>query len=438
MSSSNGKVILGAGVTGLAAGLASGFPVFEAREYVGGICGSYYIRPGARERLPSMPPDGETYRFEYGGGHWLFGGDAHVLGFINSLVSTRCYERRSSVFFPDDGLYVPYPLQNHLSCLPREVAVRAITEIVHARTGSTPTLAAWLEQSFGPTLVERFFGPFHELYTAGLWTRIAPQDGHKSPAATAAVIRGALDRVPPVGYNTTYVYPDAGLNVLAGRMAERCDLKLGKRVVRIDTVRRIIEFADGSTVAYRQVLSTLPLTSMCEIAGISLDAPSDPYTSVLVVNIGATKGLACPADHWIYVPKSRSGFHRVGFYSNVDAGFLPRDRREMTDCVSIYVERAYPGGQRPSEAEVTRLCEDVVGELRAWNFIDQAEVVDPTWIDVAYTWSWPGSTWKQQALTALEREGIHQAGRYGRWVFQGIVESIAAGFVAGTAFRHAA
>ena len=37
-------VVLGAGMTGLGAGL-SGLPVFEAAEDPGGICSSYYMRP---------------------------------------------------------------------------------------------------------------------------------------------------------------------------------------------------------------------------------------------------------------------------------------------------------------------------------------------------------------------------------------------------------
>jgi len=41
-------MILGAGMTGLAAGRASGFPVYEAEETPGGICSSYYVRPGER------------------------------------------------------------------------------------------------------------------------------------------------------------------------------------------------------------------------------------------------------------------------------------------------------------------------------------------------------------------------------------------------------
>ena len=110
-------VILGAGVTGLAAGVASGAPVFEAVETPGGICSSYYVRPGTRERLTERPRDGDAYRFEIGGGHWIFGGDPLVLDYIGRLAPVRSYARRSSVWFPEERLSVPFPLQNHLHAL---------------------------------------------------------------------------------------------------------------------------------------------------------------------------------------------------------------------------------------------------------------------------------------------------------------------------------
>ena len=39
--------ILGGGITGLAAGLSSGLPVLEAAPEPGGICSSYYVKPGS-------------------------------------------------------------------------------------------------------------------------------------------------------------------------------------------------------------------------------------------------------------------------------------------------------------------------------------------------------------------------------------------------------
>ncbi len=63
---------------------------------------------------------------------------------------------------------MPYPLQNHLAHLSQEIAVKALTEMASAPKVRPRTMADWLEQSFRPTLTAAFFGPFHELYTAGL------------------------------------------------------------------------------------------------------------------------------------------------------------------------------------------------------------------------------------------------------------------------------
>jgi protoporphyrinogen oxidase len=424
-------LIVGAGMTGLAAGLASGLPVLEAAEGPGGICSSYYLGPGETQPRPGGARDG-CYRFEIGGGHWIFGGDPAVLHFLERLVEMRRYERRSSVFFPDSGLYVPYPIQNNLRFLEREVAVRSLEEMA-SPGGAVTTMQEWLESSFGPTLTERFFGPFHELYTAGLHRTIAPQDPYKSPVDLRLALRGAFQDAPAVGYNTTFLYPGDGLDEVARRMAARCRVEYGAAVTGFDVAAKELQLADGSRRPYDAVLSTLPLNRALAMADIRVDAPADPHTAVLVLNIGARRGAACPDDHWLYIPRSRAGFHRVGFYSNVDSSFLPGG---AGDRVSIYVERAYPGDTaRPTEPELEAYGREVVAELTAWGFIGEAEVVHPTWIDVAYTWSWPGSTWPRQALKALEAAGIHQVGRYGRWIFQGIADSVRDGFMAGSSFR---
>ena len=427
-------VILGAGVTGLAAGVASGAPVFEAAATPGGICSSYYVRPGTRERLAERPPDGNAYRFEIGGGHWIFGGDPLVLAYIARLAPVRSYSRRSSVYFPDERLAVPYPLQNHLHALGKDVVVRALAEMARPYRGAR-TMREWLEESFGPTLCARFFYPFHALYTAGLYERIAPQDAYKSPVNLALAIRGAVAETPAVGYNVEFVYPQDGLDTLARRLAAAARVSYGKRAIRIDVHDRAVHFEDGTSVRYEALLSTLPLNRTLEIAGLSVEAEPDPFTSVLVLNVGGRRGAQCPDDHWIYVPASRSGFHRIGFYDAVDPDFVPAPHRRAKDRASLYIERAFPGGQRPSANETERYADEVVRELQDWGFLDAVEVVDPTWIDVAYTWAWPGSTWVRRAMGTLEQHRVFAAGRYGRWTFQGIAESIREGLAAGATLR---
>lgn len=428
-------VIIGGGVTGLAAGYVSDLPIYEAKEVPGGICSSYYLKAGEEEPRFDNPSDGEAYRFEIGGGHWIFGGDPTILHFIKSLTPVKSYQRSSAVYFPDENLYVPYPIQNNLAYLGKDIASKAVSEISNAPKRVPVTMEEWLEINFGKTLMDKFFAPFHELYTAGLWTKIAPQDAYKSPVNINAVVKGAFDQRPPeVGYNISYLYPEKGLNIVASKMSSECNINYGKSVVEINTVKNEIGFHDGKGIKYKNVLSTLPLNKALDAASLEVESNFDDYTSVLVLNIGAKKGKNCPEHHWLYLPYSKSGFHRVGFYSNVDSSFLPLSSREDNDRVSIYIEKAFENGKKPTDTEIKDYSNSVVEELNNWGFIFEAEVVHPTWIDVAYTWARPGSNWKETALVKLQENNIFQIGRYGRWTFQGIAESIRDGFYAGSSF----
>jgi len=427
-------IILGAGMTGLAAGLVSGFPIFEATSAPGGICASYYLRPGEQAATPEASPDGEAYRFEIGGGHWIFGADTLVQRFLQYHVDLKQHHRTSSVYFLEKQRYVPYPLQNHLRYLGSEIASHALKDMVQPPS-TFSTMREWLIVNFGPTLCELFFFPFHESYTAGLYSRIAPQDTYKSPVNLEDVIHGAFSDVTPVGYNMSFFYPVSDLSTLVRELAAHCTIYYKKRAIAIDPHAKHVQFSDGSHVSYDTLISTLPLHIMLRITGISLDIPEDPWTSVLVLNIGAVKGAKCPGDHWLYIPDSRVGFHRVGFYSHVDRSFLPKAARKEHDHVAMYVERAFLAGERPSEDATRHYIQDTIRELQDWQFIQEVEIAHPTWIDVAYTWKWPNSSWRQQAIQALERYGIYQVGRYGRWKFQGIAESIRDGLVVGVSLK---
>ncbi len=432
------SIVLGAGMTGLAAGLACGCPVLDQSATPGGICSSYYMRANSTERLSIETNAGEdAYRFEVGGGHWIFAGD-HVLSrFLASFGSLTLYDRRSSVFFPDLELYVPYPLQNNLRCLPKEIRQQALAEMSSAESGITRTMAESLIARFGVTLTNLFFGPFHRMYTAGLWESIAPQDAYKTPVDMMLVRRGAIEETPEVGYNATFLYPDDGLGILAARMTKaQPDVRLCHKVVHVDIVCKEVLMEDGNTIPYSSVISTIPLNRMLDLCGTEIDEPSDPFTSVLVLNIGARRGPKCPLDHWVYLPSSKAGFHRIGFYSNVDRRFLPRSFPSVTDRVSIYVERAYPGSRRPNSSELGNYIRQVVSELQDWAFINEVDVVDPSWVEVGYTWSWPDSRWRTKAVKMLAEHRILMAGRYGKWHFQGIAESVRDGLCAGATCRE--
>jgi protoporphyrinogen oxidase len=425
-------VILGAGVTGLAAAWVSGAPIYEAQPLPGGICRSYYQAAGASQPLAESPPDGSAYRFENGGGHWIFGGDPLVLEFLAGTGDMPEYRRKAAVFFSQQRLTVPFPLQYHLGHLDPAIAARALEEMKRAGSARPRTMAEWVEASFGKTLTDLFFGPFHERYTAGLWTRIAPQDAYKSPVDLAQVERGMAHQAQPAGYNTTFRYPKAGLQAVVSRMASDRQIEFNRRVAQIDLARREIAFTTGAGCRYERALCTLPLNRALAMAGIESHTEPWPSTSVLVLNIGATRGPAHPDAHWLYVPDSRSGFFRVGCYSNVDSSFLPAGAENRT---ALYIERAFPDGVHPDDQDVQTYAQQVIDELREWKFIGEVDVVSPTWIEVAYTWALPDSNWRAAAVSRLAEAGIHMVGRYGRWKFQGIAESVMEGFGAGASMR---
>jgi protoporphyrinogen oxidase len=282
------------------------------------------------------------------------------------------------------------------------------------------------------TLCNLFFDGFHELYTAGLYGRIAPQDPGKSPHGATLGKPKALAE----SYNGVFYYPRNGLDVLIRGIAHSCDIHYRKEVVGIDVKKKEVHFLDGEIRPYRKLLSTLPLRRMMEMSDLGTGFRPDPFTSVLVLNIGAEKGRHCPHKHWIYIPENDLGFFRVGFYSQVDASFLPASVSKRNTAVSLYVERAFLGGKRPTARAITIYKKKVIEKLQKWGFIRDVEVICHDWINTAYTWSWPGSSWRAKSLAILQQNGIYQIGRYGRWRFQGIAASLREGLTAGHSWNE--
>lgn len=359
-------VILGAGVTGLASGIKTGGTILEASGKPGGICRSY---------------NKKGYHFDVGGGHWVFKAD-DILNFLNKYSAVKPYTRRASVYI---NTFFPYPIQS--------LNVRDCNYKLR-------TMKAWMEGAFGSALGNIFFHPWNEKYTGGLYGQIIQDDAQKSPEPKGD------------GYNKYFYYPANGLSELVDNMAKSCDVKYHKKVVKIDTKKKRVICFDGSSFKYDKLISTIPLCDLLDMLEIEYKLP---YTSCQVLNIGAVRGPECPADHWVYVPYCKSGFHRVGFYSNVDKKMAPEDK------VSIYVEKTQ---QSTVPAHIYK--DNVIKELQYWGWIKDVETVDMNEIKVAYTWLFPDSQ-REMLLLKVKALGIKSIGRYGRWKFQGISESIKEG-----------
>jgi protoporphyrinogen oxidase len=255
-----------------------------------------------------------------------------------------------------------------------------------------------LNHKFGNDLCNLFFYPFNDKYTGGLYNKILPQDSYKSPS------KGEKH------YNSAFFYPSEGLSKMIDNLAGQNTIHYNKKAVSIDISKKEVSFLDGTTVGYDRIISTIPLNNLLHLCGINVEFP---HTSTLVLNIGAVPGKNLPKEHWLYIPFCNSGFYRVGIYSNVDASFAPKDR------VSIYVEKTYSG----EDISTFDLEERIIDELLSWRWIDGIETFDLNFIPTSYTWVYEGTD-IETYLRELRKQNILSIGRYGKWKFQGIAESV--------------
>jgi protoporphyrinogen oxidase len=360
-------IILGAGFTGLSAGIKTKYPVYESSSYAGGIC-NYYSQDG--------------FHFSQGGPHWIFGNNKG-LEFIKSLVELKEYKRKAGIYY---NHIFPYPFQtnaeNAIECKPN-------------------SLKGWLKDNFRTESCNIFFNPFNNKYTCGLYDEVIQDDAFKSPPAGS------------VGFVPSFYDPVNGLENLVKIMADKCDIKYNKKAVRIFPKQKRVLFSDGDIVEYDKLISTIPLNSCLDMCG--KEDHNLPYTSVLVFNIGAEKDTMTPDDHWLYIPFCKSGFYRIGFYSNVDKSKAPIGK------VGLSVEMAFKGVDYEN-LSVERIANEVIRELQDWRFIKDVITISPTWVKTAYTWLYSREERKNQIGWLASRD-IISTGRYGKWAFQGITQS---------------
>lgn len=364
-------VILGAGFSGMAAGIKTKAHIFEASDKPGGICRTYY-------------KDG--YSFEIGGGHWIFG-KGKGLDFIKSLVELKEYTRNASVYY---NTKFEYPIQT--------TAQQPLGDIKQG------TLKKWLADNFSQTECNLFFFPFNNKYTCGLYSSVIQDDGFKTPPAGGK------------GYVSTFYYPKNGLDKLVDIMASQCKISYNKKACAIDVDKHTVTFQDNTKISYKKLISTIPLNRILELC--NRQSFHLPKTSVLVINIGAEKSYNTPDEHWLYVPFCNSNFFRIQFYSNIEPSKAPKGKIGL--CVEIAMK------ERCSFHVMEVISKNVVKELRYWGFIGDVDIIDPTFVDVAYTWLFNKED-RDKELKWLRERDIYSIGRYGAWKFCGMTESIEQG-----------
>jgi len=417
-------LILGAGISGCAA----------AREFQSR--GADYL---LLERNPE--PGGLTRSINLDRGHFDYTGHFLHLARTSSPSGLphagqrdedwSLIERKAAILV--GNRLVPAPFQYNLHALPAKKRMELWRSYENRLDIPKPkSFQEYLLSGFGAGIGESFLFPYNEKLQAVSLDRLTPEVANRFfPTPDAVMIRSGLNRPKsgaPFGYSASFWYPKAGgIGRLASGLAQGLtSLEVNRPVLRIDVRRKTVQTPDGR-IRYRTLLTSIPLRDFCALNAderFRRIASSLSHNRVLSLNL-LFDGPAAPIFrglHWIYLPDKDLPFYRIGFYSHLPVEFVPP---KMT---SVYVEAAVAAGDpRPPLPD---LVERIFCSLEQRDWIDRKRisVAAVNWIDCAYIHFTPP---RKRILPGLWRamadRSIHPIGRYGRWDYLSMEDSILSG-----------
>jgi UDP-galactopyranose mutase len=201
---------------------------------------------------------------------------------------------------------------------------------------------------------------------------------------------------------------------------------LEESVEFVDLKRRYVKLNGGHEEPYDYLVSTVPLPIMYRMLKGAPDtlkqaAQGLGAISVLNINIGVDRPEISD-QHWIYFPEDHFIFSRIGFPMNFSSSVSPEG------ASSIYIEITHEPGEPPDlEQAYARSISDLqkCGILRTEDRILTRHVIDIRYAYVVFDRH--RQTHLQRLLEYLESLDIFMAGRYGRWDYYSMEDSILSG-----------
>jgi protoporphyrinogen oxidase len=418
-------VIIGAGPTGLAAGYRlrelgyTNFVVLEARDKVGGLASS------------ETSPNGFVYDI---GGHVLFSHYEYFDRLFDKLLGDE-YQlllRESWVWMCDR--FLPYPFQNNIKYLPREVVLECLMGLIEAQRapldlGRFRNFEELIYGVFGKGIAKHFMMP----YNFKVWAHPPAMMnkewiGERVSVVDIARVLGnvVLDRDDAGwGPNSTFKYPrHGGTGGLFARMQPyvQDNLRLESPVASVDVEAKEVLLRDGSREPYDMLFSTMPLDLL--VQAISGEVPSEVrrqasrlrHSGSHIVGVGL--GQPAPSKKcWMYFPEDNSPFYRVTYLSNYSPEVVPDASRNYSLLAEISHSELKPDDR---DTVIERTVQGMVN-TRLLTDADRADIVDTFLIERDYTYPTP-SLERDPALAVLhpwlESRDVYSRGRFGAWRYE--------------------
>lgn len=405
--------VLGTGMAGFGAAHAleaEGVPFvcYDRNSYYGGHTASFQI-------------DGFLYDE---GGHISFTKDERLRLLLAKNIGWRHEEPRIRIDNYWQGHRIRHPVQCNLNALPTDVAVRVLKDFIAAQNEPWTEIvsyADWLYAAYGKTFAETFpmvYGrKYHtldadQMTTDWLGPRMYRPDLEE-------ILHGALAGQQKVAhYVDSFRYPTrGGFQAYLAPFAARFELRLGHELVGLDSRNQVLRFANGASVAYGEVISSIPLPELvphidAAPAEVVSAARRLAYTTTVLVNVGVNRA-DLSENHITYFYDEDVIFSRINFPHM----FSPQNAPPGAGCIQaeLYFSEKYKPLREPPEA----LVDPVIRDLRRCGIVRER---DELLFRNAHLIPFSNVIYDHERRQALETVhafldeiGVHYCGRYGDW-----------------------
>lgn len=415
------NVVLGAGIAGLGAGYEARqagqeVTIFEARERAGGLLDNFTV---------------DGFRFD-NAVHLSFATETEVREIFDR---SAYYTHAPEAVNWDAGHWLRHPVQNNLFPLAAEEKVELIAGLVDAPSGGViANYEDWLLEQYGRPIAERwplvytekYWGvPARELGTDWIGARVRKADLRE-------VLKGAFsENLENHFYAREMRYPEAGgYRSFIEPMIEGADIRYGKKVVAIDTDARTLSFADGQTIRFGNMVSTLPLPILAELiesmpAEVRSDARTLFATSVDLVSIGFSRPDVPPAL-WFYI------YDRDILAARAYSPSMKSSDNAPKGCSSLQFE-IYSNSRAGNELTPDEMIRNTIDALATMGLASVDDIVTTdhrriSWGNVVFDVGMEER--RDRVLDWVRKQGIHPAGRFGEWAYLWSNQSLMSGFSA--------
>jgi protoporphyrinogen oxidase len=419
-------IILGAGPTGLGAAYRlkeldyRNFAIYDALPYAGGLASSY------------VDPQGFTWDV---GGHVMFSHYKYYDQVFDKLMGSDYQENMRECWVRMFDRWVPYPFQNNIRYLPKEVTYECLTGLVKAQTQCDYKAASnfeeFIDAVFGDGIAKHFMKPYNFKVWAHppklmnkewIGERVAVLDIDR---AIKNVVLGTDDF--GWGPNNQFKFPLKGGT---GEFYRRFEpvlgehLHLNRKVAFINARQKEIYFEDGQRERYDILISTCPLDKLCnDMLNGDIPQPIKKASASLRHSGGYMVGIGikqpCPSTKsWMYFPEDNCPFYRVTYLSNYSPYMTP----DKDQYYSLLTETSY--SEFKPEDKSTIFERTIQGLVNAGLIKeeDRKDIVSTWLFDAKYSYPTPSIERDEilaQVIPYLEENlSIYSRGRFGMWKYE--------------------